>query len=57
MRPIELEGLTAETRVAGNGEFKYQSYLYRATGFRATATATGTRPSPVDQTHRCRRER
>jgi hypothetical protein len=45
MRPIELEGLTAEPRVAGNGEFKYQSYLYRATGFRATATATGTRPS------------
>ena len=33
MRPIELEGLTAEPRVAGNGEFKYQSYLYRATGF------------------------
>jgi hypothetical protein len=45
MRPIELEGLTAEPRVAGNGEFKYQSYLYRATGFTATATATGTRPS------------
>ena len=46
MRPIELEGLTAEPRVAGNGEFKYQSYLYRATGFTATTTATGTRPSP-----------
>jgi hypothetical protein len=46
MRPIELDGLTAEPRVAGTGEFKYQSYLYRATGFTATTTATGTRPSP-----------
>ena len=46
MRPIELDGLTAEPRVAGNGEFKYQSYLYRATGFTATASAAGTRPSP-----------
>jgi hypothetical protein len=27
MRPIELDGLTAEPRVAGNGEFKY-SVLY-----------------------------
>ena len=46
MRPIELAGLTAEPRVAGNGEFKYQSYLYRATGFTATASAAGLRPSP-----------
>jgi hypothetical protein len=45
MRPIELEGLTAEPRVAGNGEFKYQSYIYRATGFTAAASATGTRAS------------
>jgi hypothetical protein len=45
MRPIELDGLTAEPRVAGNGEFKYQSYIYRATGFTATATAAETRPS------------
>ena len=47
MRPIELEGLTAEPRVAGNGEFKYQAYVYRATGFTATTTAAGTRPSPL----------
>ncbi|HKR51123.1 MAG TPA: hypothetical protein VJT72_16350 [Pseudonocardiaceae bacterium] len=46
MRPIELEGLTAEPRVAGNGEFKYQSYVYRATGFTTTTSAAGTRPSP-----------
>jgi hypothetical protein len=45
MRPIQLNGLTAEPRVAGNGEFKYQSYVYRATGFTITASAAGTRPS------------
>ena len=31
--------------VAGNGEFKYQSYLYRAIGFTATTSAAGTRSS------------
>jgi hypothetical protein len=41
MRPIELEGLTAEPRVAGNGEFKYQSYIFRATGFKATTSNAG----------------
>lgn len=45
MRPIQLNGLTAEPRVAGNGEFKYQSYLYRAIGFTATTSAAGTRSS------------
>ncbi len=45
MRPIELEGLTAEPRVAGNGEFTYQSYVYRATGFTAAPHAGGARPS------------
>ncbi len=45
MRPIQLDGLSAEPRVAGNGEFKYQSYVYRATGFTATSSAAGTRPS------------
>ena len=49
MRPIVLDGLTAEPRVAGNGEFKYQSYLYRATGFTATTSAAGTRPAPSTQ--------
>lgn len=41
MRPVELEGLTAEPKVTGNGEFKYQSYVFRATGFRATASGGG----------------
>jgi hypothetical protein len=45
MRPLELDGLTAEPRVAGNGEFKYQPYVYRATGFTATSGAAGTRSS------------
>ncbi|PZS36811.1 MAG: hypothetical protein DLM62_21380 [Pseudonocardiales bacterium] len=50
MRPITLEGLTAEPRVAGNGEFKYQSYTYRATGFTAAPSASGLRaPQPTKQ--------
>jgi hypothetical protein len=40
MRPIELDGLTAEPRVAGQGEFKYQSYVFRATGSKQTAGKT-----------------
>jgi hypothetical protein len=51
MRPIELDGPTAEPRVAGNGEFKYQSYVYRATGFTAATSAAGTRSSqPIKPT-------
>jgi len=46
MRPIALQGLTAEPKVTGNGEFKYQSYVYRATGFTAPTSASGIRPSP-----------
>ena len=41
MRPIELEGLTAEPRVGGQGEFKYQTYVFRATGFKAAASGGG----------------
>jgi hypothetical protein len=43
VRPIELDGMTAEPRVAGNGEFKYQSYVFRATGFKAVASGGGAR--------------
>jgi hypothetical protein len=43
VRPVELDGMTAEPRVAGNGEFKYQSYVFRATGFKAASSAGGTR--------------
>lgn len=62
MRPIVLEGLTAEPRVAGTGEFKYLSYIYRATGFAAAPGAGGIRspqpskpvgsPGGGDQQHR-----
>jgi len=45
MRPVELEGLTAEPRIAGNGEFKYQSFLFRATGFREAGRSGGSVPS------------
>lgn len=45
MRPVELEGLTAEPRIAGNGEFKYQSFLFRATGFRAVGRSAGSAPA------------
>jgi hypothetical protein len=47
MRPIELDGLTAEPRVAGNGEFKYQSFVFRATGFKAANTSGGRSAKPT----------
>lgn len=40
MRPIAFEGLQAEPRVAGQGEFKYQSWQFWATGFADPATGT-----------------
>jgi hypothetical protein len=43
VRPVELEGMTAEPRVSGNGEFKYQSFVFRATGFKAAGAAGGSR--------------
>src|SRR5262245_46542924 len=39
MRQIELDGLTAEPRLAGNGEFKCQSFVFRSTGFKAAGSA------------------
>ena len=48
MRPIELEGLTAEPKVAGQGEFKYQSYMFRATGFKAAGSGCGREDFAVD---------
>jgi hypothetical protein len=43
VRPIELDGMTAEPRVYGNGEFKFQSSVFRATGFKAAGATGGTR--------------
>jgi hypothetical protein len=45
MRPIELEGLTAEPRVGGQGEFKYQTYVFRATGFAAAGSGAAAKSS------------
>lgn len=47
VRPVELEGLTAEPRVAGNGEFKYLSYVFRATGFREARSGSGSGSGPA----------
>lgn len=52
MRPVELDGLTAEPRVAGNGEFKYLSYVYRTSGFRAAASSAFSSPSPSPSSSR-----
>ncbi|HEU5476133.1 MAG TPA: hypothetical protein VFV67_36365 [Actinophytocola sp.] len=42
LRQIELDGLTVEPRLAGSGEFKYQSYVFRATGFKPATGRAGT---------------
>lgn len=50
MRMVELEGLTAEPKVMGQGEFKYQGYTYRATGIKGdtnTPKANGRNASDV----------
>ena len=39
MRMIELEGLTAEPKVMGQGEFKFQGYTFRATGIKGDTNA------------------
>ncbi|APU12434.1 MULTISPECIES: hypothetical protein [Actinoalloteichus] len=41
IRPIALDGLTAEPRLSGTGEFKYQAYAFRASRFRAVDAGTG----------------
>ncbi|MEV7550543.1 hypothetical protein AB0N89_13035 [Amycolatopsis sp. NPDC089917] len=45
MRPVELDGLTAEPKVAGQGEYKYLSYVFRATGFKAAGSGAGGKAS------------
>ncbi|WP_344431942.1 hypothetical protein [Amycolatopsis minnesotensis] len=42
MRPIELEGVTAEPKVMGQGEYKYQGFAFRATGFKAAKSPAAT---------------
>ncbi|MEV6095244.1 hypothetical protein [Nocardia sp. NPDC051981] len=33
MRPIQLSGVTVQPRVGGQGEYRYQAYTVRATGY------------------------
>ncbi|MGW0250821.1 hypothetical protein ACWDYH_29735 [Nocardia goodfellowii] len=46
MRVIELEGLTVEPKVMGQGEFKYLGYVYRATGIKGDNS--GSKVPPAD---------
>jgi hypothetical protein len=57
MRPIELDGLTAEPRVASHGEFKYQSYVYRGDQLHGRDECCRESVLAADQTDRQRRER
>ncbi|MFI6998760.1 hypothetical protein [Nocardia sp. NPDC050175] len=43
---IEVEGLTAEPKVMGQGEFKYLGYTYRATGIKGDTS--GAKQPPND---------
>lgn len=42
VHPCELEGVTVQPRVEGNGEFKRQGYVVRATGMRAAGAGKAT---------------
>lgn len=43
LRMIELEGLTVEPKVMGQGEFKYLGYTFRAEGYREPASRPASR--------------
>ncbi|MCQ4365617.1 hypothetical protein PJN38_12675 [Mycobacterium kansasii] len=45
IRMIELEGLTAEPRRMGQGEYTYVGYVYRATGIKGDVNS----PAPVSK--------
>ncbi|WP_280256174.1 hypothetical protein [Nocardia wallacei] len=47
MRMVELEGLTAEPKVMGQGEFKYLGYQYRATGIKGDNSGSKQPPNNV----------
>ena len=42
LRIIELEGLTVEPKVMGQGEYKYQGYTFFATGIKGDTNAPKT---------------
>ncbi|MCE5288111.1 MAG: hypothetical protein LLG14_02610 [Nocardiaceae bacterium] len=39
VRPVELEGLTAQPKVMGQGEFEYQGFLYLASDIKQSGNA------------------
>ncbi|MFF0611725.1 hypothetical protein ACFYUD_23990 [Nocardia tengchongensis] len=46
-RWVELEGLTAEPRIMGQGEYKYLGYIYRATGIKGDNSGAKLPPADV----------
>ncbi|MBV7704651.1 hypothetical protein NOVA_17915 [Nocardia nova] len=46
-RMVELEGLTAEPKVMGQGEFKYLGYQFRATGIKGDTSGAKQAPNNV----------
>ncbi len=48
MRMIELEGLLAEPKVMGQGEFKYLGYQFWATGIKGDTSGAKQPPNQVD---------
>lgn len=49
VREVEFTELTAEPRLGGQGEFRYQTYAYRARGLRAAGTASASAGSGVSR--------
>lgn len=49
VREVEFTELTAEPRLGGQGEFRYQTYVYRAGGLRAAGTASVSAGSGVSR--------
>ncbi|MEU1206192.1 hypothetical protein [Nocardia sp. NPDC005825] len=47
MRWVELEGLTAEPRIMGQGEYKYLGFVYRATGIKGDNSGAKVPPADV----------
>ncbi|GAA1974483.1 hypothetical protein [Amycolatopsis minnesotensis] len=42
VRMVELEGLAAEPRVKGQGEYKFLGYVFWASGFKAVKSGSGS---------------
>lgn len=45
LRMIELDGLTVEPKVMGQGEFKYLGYVFRAESYREASRKPAGRPA------------